>query len=577
MTAEPADPPAADASTIAVAQVLDLLDGRFRSFATGFYRQRYALWLGSGISRCRVPGLPELVLRALEHLRGRADFDNETCPFAKAFHASLDLASLSELEKPGIDIASPVQSWAIAGVVSKRLTAAYSALFNIQVDGEAADYLLWNALDVVGVYASDGLKPDCEHLCIALLVLDSSVQSIVSANWDGLIESAVLELAGPAADQALGVCVLARDLQEEQGRATMYKIHGCAVLAKENEADYRSLLIGRVRQIAGWPAGLSSDAAKARLIDLARTKRTFMVGLSAQDSNIQFIFGQDAEKGIWSWPCDPPSHVFAEQSLGNSQRLLLQLAYGDAYDDHRDEIEVAALLQAFAKPVLVALVLDLLTRKVISCLDAAAGWDDERRVGLTSGVLRLRDLAATAADGDRLDFVRLLIAHVSRAVAYFKDGQAPAPDCATYRPLYPAPLAQIENDPDLVASGLVGLAAALGVIGVGSANAHWEVQPTDLGEDGVLRLSASSAARVYLAANQGAAAELISSAIDPDGAENTVVINSFSPIQRQTRSPGVTIGRVGGSVAHEVGMSDLLDECTSMDQLVQRMREEVGV
>ena len=401
---------------------------------------------------------------------------------------------------------------------------------------------------------------------------------MVSANWDGLIESAVRELAGPAADHALGVCVLARDLQDEQGRATLYKIHGCAVLAKQDEADYRSLLIGRVRQIAGWPAGLSSDAAKARLIDLARTKRTFMVGLSAQDSNIQFIFGQDADNVVWSWPCDPPSHVFAEQSIGDSQRLLLQLAYGDAYDDYRDEIEAAALLQAFAKPVLVALVLDLLASKVISCLDAAAGWDDERRAGLTSGVLRLRDLAATAADGDRLEFARLLIAHVSRAVAYFKDGRALAPDGATYRALYPAPLAQIENDPDLVGSGLVGLAAALGVIGVGSANAHWEVQPADLGErDGVLRLSASSAARVYFAANQGAAAELISSVIDPDGAEDAVVINSLSAIQRQTRSPGATIGRVGGSVAHEVGMADLLDECTSMDQLVQRMREEVGV
>jgi hypothetical protein len=82
---------------------------------------------------------------------------------------------------------------------------------------------------------------------------------------------------------------------------------------------------------------------------------------------------------------------------------------------------------------------------------------------------------------------------------------------------------------------------------------------------------------VYFAANQGAAAELISSVIDPDGAEDAVVINSLSAIQRQTRSPGATIGRVGGSVAHEVGMADLLDECTSMDQLVQRMREEVGV
>lgn len=578
MGAERADLSATDAATISVAQVLDLLDGPFRSFATGLYRQRYALWLGSGISRDRVPGLPELVLRVVEHLRSRADFTNESCAFARAFWASLHLASLSPLEKPGIDPSSPVESWAIADVISTRLTGAYADLLNIRVEGEPPDYLLWNALDVVGVYAAEDLEPDCEHLCIALLVLDSAVQSMVSANWDGLIEAAVGELAGPAAHQALSVCVLPRDLQEEQGRSTMYKIHGCALLARENETDYRSLLIGRVRQIAGWPAGLSSDAAKARLIDLARTKRTFMVGLSAQDTNIQFIFAQDPERGGWSWPCDPPSHVFAEQHIGPSQRLLLQLAYGQTYDEHSSEIEAAALLQAFAKPLLVALVLDLMASKLIACLEATE-WLGGRCVDLVSGIVGLRDLAAAGADGDRLDYVRSMVAHVSRGVSIFRDGRPPTPATTAYRSLYPNPIAQLEHDQDLVASGLVGLAAALGAIGVGVARSDWSLQLGELASDdaGVLRLSAESEARLYFAANHGAAAEFVSTVVDPRDAGDIVVINSQSPVRRQTRSPSSTVGRSGGTGFHEVGMADLLVECESVEHLLQRLREEVGV
>lgn len=570
---------APDASTISVGEVLILLDGRFRTFATGFYRQRYAIWLGSGVSRDRVPGLPELVLRVVEHLRERADFTNADCPFAKAFWASLKLATLGALEKDSIDPAAPVESWAIAAEISQRLTNSYSDLLNLHVEGQPPDYLLWNALDVVGVYAPEDPEPDCEHLCIALLILDSVASSIVSANWDGLIEVAVEELAGPVSPETLTVCVLPQDLQAEQGRTVMYKVHGCAVLARDDEAEYRPMLIGRARQIAGWHSGLSTDAAKARLVDLARTSRTFMVGLSAQDSNLQSIFGMDAAKGAWSWPCDPPSHVFAEQELGDSQRLVLQLAYGNAYDANRQEIEDAALLQAYAKPVLTALVLDLLSSKLVACIEAsAAGWEGGLRAGLVAGVISLRDQAAAGADGDRLEFVRTLVAHLSRGASLFRDGRPPTPGLTTYRPLYSAPLAQIENDPDLVASGLLGLAVALGVLGAGLAASHWAVRLGDLSrvDDGVLRLVASSEVRLYFASNHAASVEIISTVIDPREAQDVVVVHSHSQLERETRSPIQRPGRSGVSGVHEIGMNDLLAGCSTIEDLLRRFREEVG-
>jgi hypothetical protein len=54
---------APSAATITVCQTLALLDGRFRAFAVGVAEDRYALWLGSGISFGRVDGLKQVVPR----------------------------------------------------------------------------------------------------------------------------------------------------------------------------------------------------------------------------------------------------------------------------------------------------------------------------------------------------------------------------------------------------------------------------------------------------------------------------------------------------------------------------------
>jgi hypothetical protein len=63
---------------------------------------------------------------------------------------------------------------------------------------------------------------------------------------------------------------------------------------------------------------------------LATTQRTLMIGLSAQDTNIQDIFA-DAEATMqWPWPCTPPAHVFAEDAIGMNQRHRLRCVYRDA-------------------------------------------------------------------------------------------------------------------------------------------------------------------------------------------------------------------------------------------------------
>jgi len=68
--------PAPSASSISLAQTLDTLDGPFRSVALGIAEDRYAFWLGSGISFGRVDGLKKIIPRVLEFLRVKVDLAN---------------------------------------------------------------------------------------------------------------------------------------------------------------------------------------------------------------------------------------------------------------------------------------------------------------------------------------------------------------------------------------------------------------------------------------------------------------------------------------------------------------------
>jgi hypothetical protein len=82
--------PAPSASSISLAQTLDVLDGPFRSVAHGIAEDRYAFWLGSGISFGRVDGLKKIIARVLEFLRQRVDPADPNCVYRSALRRALD-------------------------------------------------------------------------------------------------------------------------------------------------------------------------------------------------------------------------------------------------------------------------------------------------------------------------------------------------------------------------------------------------------------------------------------------------------------------------------------------------------
>jgi hypothetical protein len=100
------------AATITVRETLGLLDGPFRSFAEGVVEDRYALWIGSGISRGRVADLSRVIQRVLAFLQGHITAGDANCRFRSALKDALALANLTAHQIESIDVDHPIAEWA---------------------------------------------------------------------------------------------------------------------------------------------------------------------------------------------------------------------------------------------------------------------------------------------------------------------------------------------------------------------------------------------------------------------------------------------------------------------------------
>ena len=105
-----------------------------------------------------------------------------------------------------------------------------------------------------------------------------------------------------------------------------------------------------------------------------------MIGFSAQDVDVQQIFVAGANNSGWQWDGTPTAFLFAEDQLTAGQRGILASAYGDQYAPHRAAIEQAARVRAYAKPLLLALLLTVLERKAGALADLGLPDGRSRRV-----------------------------------------------------------------------------------------------------------------------------------------------------------------------------------------------------
>lgn len=570
--------PPSTASSITVVETLALLDDKFEPVADAVENGAYALWLGSGISKERVADLAGVVERVLGFLQSNIDAADRDCPFRKGLDAAIELGELTSAERASIDLSIPTHSWPLLDRLTSKLIGRYSDLLDIRIEGRPDDFLLWDAVDVRVTYPPSA-SPDCEHLCVAILAIEGTVPKVASANWDGLLESAVRELAETPED-ILQVIVRATDFRDDPARSELLKFHGCAVLAGEDEAEYRKLLIARKTQITAWMLNPDFAVMREHLKQLATTKPALVLGLSIQDVNIQQIFTQAQFTLPWSWPASPPAAVFSGKSLGQGHVDILKQVYPQTYTAHQADIAEHSLIPAYAKPLLVALMTRMLCSKlaVLARMTDGVSLSESDWMHLLAGLRTLRDALVENAHVDYLRFVRRFAIDVGEAVHRFQRGRpATAP---RYRSLTAHPRNRLTSEPALATSGVAELASALAVVGLGQQRGLWSVKigPTAAGSAGSIRIdSTSGEAAVFFAANGPAEIQLGISGLLDTSAPDVIVIQSTDAMPATSRSPRGAPGRTGSLSARRIAMGDMMRMAKSADELLVDFRMAVGL
>jgi SIR2-like domain len=560
------------AAEITVRETLALLDGVHNAVAEGVCNDRYVFWLGSGISR-NLPGLEAIIARVLTYLQERRDHADDDCAFGKALDEAIELAELNSAELESIDKSQPVARWPALPRLCTTLANRYSKLLDIGVGEEPTDYLLWNAVDLAVSYPADA-EPGCEHICLAILSMEGVLSDAASANWDGLIEHASKQLSGRETPP-MRVLVDAEDFRAGKRQTDLLKFHGCAILAVNNPTRYRAAITAAARQITDWPNDPERETMRGVLKNLVATKRTLMMGLSAQDSNIKDLFSKAKQQMNWLWSTEPPAQVFADDQIGQEQRALLKVIYDENYQTHRAEIDQAALIRAYAAQTLTALVLYVVAKKLGAYLEQAdvPHLQPTEISELKQGLEKLRDIAAGHAEPDPLQFVRNLASIQSRALETFREGAAPV-DALRYVPVSQLHVGETANDPGLATNGLPQLAATLSLLGMGTEENGWlpVVASPASAPLSALRTVGSSSADIYFAANNQVAVKLEGDAMSASTG-GAVMIHSTGPVPPRKRSARATYGRRGSAGIRHVDMSHLLESSTDLSELKLRFRE----
>lgn len=577
-----------------VPDVLERFGSTFSAFTTAFKEGQYVLWLGSGISRDRVPNVNALLESVIEHLRSNIVAGDTDCEYRVALDEVLRLAGLTGEELKSIDFSIAVEGWALRDRIIPALVTNYSRVLDVLVgDTNPDDYLVWTGLDVPNTYGAPDLEPDVEHYCIAILMLEGLVASAVTANWDGLLEKALGELT-PAFGSLVRVAVKPDDFRIVGPRIEVIKFHGCAVRARDEESEYRDLLIARESQISRWTEQPENRSMRKHLEVLYTDRLTLMLGLSAQDANLHTVFAGAIQDLARPWPASSPAVVLSEEHLESYHRNLLKITYGSNHQGNASAIAESALLGAYGKPTLLALVLSSLTEKLSFLIEheIESVWGPAAVRQLQTDLLALRDLAAKNADPDdpealerstilefQREFANRLIDVANLALTVFRTGRMPTAGGGRYEPLSDRPIAQAVLNADFPSRQFGRLGVALALIGRGLASGQWSTMPGDSRAvgDGVVRLVTDQrTARVFFVkdATTSTQLELEGSFDDSDG-DVLIVVADEEPAA-QTRSPRSRFGRDGKPSAARFSVASSIADTASADDLYEAFKLASG-
>ncbi|MDA7087252.1 SIR2 family protein [Pseudomonas sp. SA3-5] len=577
------------ANDIAVREVLEKLESEFASAANAVANGEFAVWVGSGISR-QAPNLGNLIERAFDYIRERAIAAGTAAAYMPALEEALGLAEV-EPATVQAQYGQPLAYWPEHDTIIDRLWNKYARVLDIRIAGTAADFILWDAIDIRQAF-QDPAPPAAEHLCIAILILEGAVQSIASANWDGFIEAAVDRLSNRVPG-VMQVVVDPGQLRGPAGRARLLKFHGCIEHAAREPSAFRRFLTGSYTQIMDWPEKPEFLAMCNAVVGLATAQKTLVLGLSIQDNNLQTLFARAKAAHAWPWPCAPaaPAHIFCEDRIQQGQRDVLRLSYGDAYNENAAAIHEATLLRAWGEKVLIALVLKVLGDKLSALMELTLTALGK---GLVAGELEpllkavrddIAELAVPAPGAhNRTDIVNQAITLWSRMLSLFRSGRLPI-SADAYETLSNSTLNLIATDQNAQAAGLGRLGVALSLLQYGRTTGLWEIHKPvaeDLKSGAItacaLRLDGTNrpifvvkSATEAIALNMnGGFADGNAIILHADDAWHQMV-GSGASARRVRSAPGRT-GRVGET---HVSLGNLLANCGDAATLQQEFVKEM--
>lgn len=571
--------PLPGAGAITVLETLEFLRRNLPGLADGVGYGEYALWLGSGVSRDKVEDLEKVVTRALTFLHGRSNFDDPGCTHRRALEEVIDLVEMGPAKRAEIDARTPIGEWPGIAAIVARLVDRYSAVLDVRVAGEGPDYLLWEGMDFPRTFGTSR-APDSEHLCLAILGLEGVTPEVVSANWDDLIEAAVEELVDEP-EGVLRVVVDPRELREGPRRTRLVKLHGCARKATRDESRYRRYLVARESQITDWRDNPDYDAVRASLESVATCKPTLMIGLSAQDKNIQGVFTKAKRNQPWPWVAKKPAHVFAGRGLSSHHKTILRCVYREQYEADGQAVESTALVPAYAKPLLTALTLHVIGAKLVALVRVAVGGGlaEAEHEELAIALVTLRDaIADRARQGDEAA-VRAAVKWHSRVTSVFYEGKVEREGRPPrYRPLTPTPVDQVPSVPSVRSGGAPEAATALALLAAGQSRGIWRlsVEGADEAAGAPLRVEVAGApARPTFLVGPGSAyIELDRSGAVEAGGPGVLVLHTAFVPDPSPRSPRARYGRDGTTRPQRVSMLDVVAGSSSVDEMMGRFRRE---
>lgn len=527
------------------------------------------VWLGSGISREQVPDLADIMCAMLLELRDRAKLAPEGHEHRAALMGILEAHLAEEIPRY---LADP-QSW--KPVSTEALRRSYSDVVGTRVGQKPSEYLLLEVAKLVQTYGDPKLRPGPIHYYLGILIAEGMVKHLASGNWDGLVETAVLELT--STPQWLDVYVVADDRRSESGFAQLAKFHGCAVLARERPDVYESKIVATRAQISRFSSREEFKHMRNWLAERTERERSLILGLSVQDQDLLDVFTKAAEAHPWDWDRDTPAYVFAQPALGTDQLDVLENCYNGTFEMNLTEIRDRSAFGHYAGPLIAALTWRALNLKMQATL-ARAEVSIATCAELRQGIEQLGEEIPRRLGYSEERLLEFLTGPYSRLVRdYYGNRGFPG----TYAVALRGNLSHVATDPSAVLLASDLFACAMGFVGWGFAAGCWELQlGRSAGDEARLRLVGGNdrAVGVRFVRSALEADEILQSSDWVHAEEARALLYMKDRPREPRRSSASRLGS-GRRLANraEASWNELVDQASSVEDVADRFMSVVGL